>query len=80
VNPRVTPLFNPIPDLCSGDPAPTLPAISQNGISGTWSPATVNTSASGTYTFTPESSECADQQDITITVKPPTIISVIYHD
>ena len=80
VNPRETPLFDPIPDLCQGDPAPSLPAISQNGISGTWFPANVNTSASGTYTFTPESSACAEQQDITITVKPSTITTVIYHD
>ena len=35
---------------------PTLPSTSDNGISGTWSPATINTATAGTstYTFTPD--------------------------
>ena len=35
--------------------ATALPLISNNGINGTWSPATINTAVAGTttYTFTP---------------------------
>ena len=35
---------------------PSLPATSANGIQGTWTPAVVNNTASGTYTFTPNPS------------------------
>ena len=50
----VTPTFDPI-TLCQNSTATALPGTSNNGITGTWSPATINTSVAGstTYTFTP---------------------------
>ncbi|MEX6685974.1 gliding motility-associated C-terminal domain-containing protein [Danxiaibacter flavus] len=48
-----TPVFDPVNDFCYGSTAPVLPAVSNNGIGGTWSPATVDNTASGMYTFTP---------------------------
>jgi|GEM_PF-6285649 len=80
VTPVVEPLFNPVPDLCQGDPAPILPAVSTNGISGTWSPATVSNNASGTYTFTPGSGNCILSPTLNVNVIPKTIISPVYHD
>ena len=66
VNPEVTPLFtNPGP-LCSGTSF-ALPGISDNGISGTWTPA-VNTMETTTYTFTPESQECASSGTLTVVI------------
>lgn len=53
VLPLEIPVFNPIPPICEGDPAPVLPLTSVNGISGTWSPQPVSNTASATYTFTP---------------------------
>lgn len=58
VNPKVTPLFPSFVTQCYGTTNFTLPTISNNGISGTWSPQFDNTQ-SGTYTFTPNSQECA---------------------
>lgn len=49
-----TPTFTPIPPFCSGTPAPLLPANSIEGITGTWSPAIINNTTSGVYTFTPD--------------------------
>jgi large repetitive protein len=71
-NPIYLPVFAPIPAFCSGTTAPTLPTTSQNGITGTWSPATVSNTASGTYTFTPAAGQCALQVSINITVTPRT--------
>jgi gliding motility-associated-like protein len=62
------PTFTPINYLCQNDVAPTLPSVSNNGISGTWSPA-VSTSTPGpaTYTFTANPGQCASNTTMTIT-------------
>lgn len=57
-NPVYTPTFNPFPPFCAGSTPPVLPTTSNNGITGTWSPAVVNNMASGTYTFTPNPGQC----------------------
>jgi gliding motility-associated-like protein len=67
-NPIFLPVFASIPPFCAGTTAPVLPATSLNGISGTWSPATINNTASGTYTFTPNAGQCALQVSINVTV------------
>ena len=47
--------------LCQNSTAPILPGTSNNGITGTWSPATISTATAGTttYTFTPAAGQCA---------------------
>jgi len=71
-----TPNFNSTISFCSGTLSPTLPNIAPNGIIGTWSPAIINNTASGTYTFTPNSDQCAENQTITVTIFEPTLNSV----
>ena len=71
VNPNVTPTFDPVAAICSGDALAALPTTSNNGITGTWSPALDNT-ATTTYTFTPTAGQCATTTTLTITVNPPT--------
>ena len=58
---QITPIFTAIGPLCIGAAAPALPAVSNNGITGTWNPATISTAAAGTttYTFTPAAGQCA---------------------
>lgn len=70
VNPIVTPTFAPIGPLCQQSTAPSLPGTSTNGISGTWSPATISTATSGstTYTFTPTAGQCAGTTTLSIEV------------
>lgn len=63
-----TPAFTQIPAFCAGETAPVLPANSTNSISGTWSPAIVNNTSSGTYTFTPDAGQCATTATMSITV------------
>ena len=54
-NANVVLSFDPIGPLCQGSAAPSLPAVSNEGIPGTWSPSVINTSTIGffDYTFTP---------------------------
>ena len=68
----VTPDFPAIPPICTGSPAPILQPTSPNGISGTWSPAVVSNTASGSYVFTPDSIlfPCAITQTLDVTVLP----------
>ncbi|HRD80556.1 MAG TPA: hypothetical protein PLL53_07340, partial [Saprospiraceae bacterium] len=73
------PAFTQVQPICSGG-AFSLPATSDNGISGSWSPAINNTSTT-TYTFTPNAAlhPCASTTTMTVTVNPnvtPTFTQV----
>ncbi len=70
--------FVQISPICEGDPLTTLPTSSLEGFTGTWSPVFDNTT-SGTYTFTPDSDQCAIGTTMDITVYPvftPTFTQV----
>jgi gliding motility-associated-like protein len=72
---NVAPTFTPIAPFCAGTAAPSLPATSIEGFSGTWSPATISNTASGTYTFTPSATTCATTGTLNVTVTPaPTTV------
>jgi gliding motility-associated-like protein len=78
VNPNITPTFASVGPYCSGTFIPALPTTSQNGITGTWSPA-INSTATTTYTFTPTAGQCATTATLTIVVNPnvtPTFAGV----
>ena len=74
VNTSLVPTFTQIGPLCQNSTAPPLPGSSTNTppISGTWNPATINTSIAGTtiYTFTPTpvSGQCANTITMAITI------------
>ena len=71
----VVPTFNPIAPFCAGTAAPSLPAASIEGVAGTWSPAVISNTASGTYTFTPNAGQCGTTATLNVTVTPaPTTI------
>src|SRR5205814_2082414 len=82
VTPQVTPTFTAVGPLCQNSTAPALPSTSNNGITGSWSPATINTATAGTttYTFTPtDASQCATTASISVTVTPqvtPTFTAI----
>jgi gliding motility-associated-like protein len=74
VTTQILPTFTPIDPLCQNSTAPQLPTTSNNGISGTWSPATIRTDSTGkrTYTFTPTQTggQCVGPTTMDITVRP----------
>lgn len=72
VNPIVTPTFNAVAPICSGDALAPLPTTSTNGVTGSWSPA-LNNTATTTYTFIPSAGQqCVSSATLTITVTPAT--------
>ncbi len=78
VTPNVTPTFTAVPPICSGAALAALPTTSNNGITGTWSPA-INNTATTLYTFTPTAGLCATTTTLSITVNPnvtPTFTAV----
>ena len=68
--PNRTPTFAAISDICSGTAAPQLEPISQNSISGTWTPDVIDnvTIGTATYTFNPADGQCALQNTLDVTV------------
>lgn len=73
----VVPTFTPI-SACLGSSPPPLPATSNNGISGTWSPAVINTNTVGVtnYTFTPNPGGCAVPATMSVTINDLPNVSV----
>jgi len=59
VTPQTTPTFLAPAPICNGGSAPVLPTTSLNGITGSWSPNTVDNTQTATYTFTPDANQCA---------------------
>ncbi|NUY82364.1 gliding motility-associated C-terminal domain-containing protein [Flavobacterium sp. MAH-1] len=72
VTPGTIPTFNAVAAICSGEALNALPTTSNNGISGTWSPALNNTTTT-TYTFTPTTGQCASPTTLIITVNQPSV-------
>jgi hypothetical protein len=69
INLKITPVVSLPTTICYGETAPILPAT-PSGITGTWSPSVVSTTASGTYTFTPAAGQCAFGTSYSLTVLP----------
>lgn len=69
----ITPTFTQVASSCSGANLSPLPTTSNNGITGTWSPA-LNNTATTTYTFTPTSGQCASSANMTITIGCASIV------
>ena len=74
----ITPSFIQIEPLCLNAVDPGLPTLSQDGISGIWSPSAINTSAVGvsTYTFTPDAGQCAEVLNMDIEIFPLPEVSL----
>jgi gliding motility-associated-like protein len=77
ISTQVTPTFTAVGPLCQNATAPALPATSKEGIAGSWSPATVNTSVMGSndYVFTPSGNQCATTGKLTIVVSPLPVVN-----
>ena len=64
----IIPDFGTSLSLCNGATAPILETTSPNGITGTWSPATISNTASAGYVFTPAAGQCAQSLTLSVTV------------
>jgi gliding motility-associated-like protein len=80
VEPDATPNFDQLGPYCLGESPDPLPTTSTNGVTGTWSPATISTASAGTttYNFTP-SGACAAPASMNITVNPNPTANAVVH-
>jgi gliding motility-associated-like protein len=78
VNAETTPAFVPIGPLCLNSTPPLLSPTSLEGVTGTWTPAIINTMTDSTivYTFTPDTGQCAQVTTLTIEVSSPGIADI----
>lgn len=66
-----TPVFNALPVACQNDAAFSLPSTSDNGISGSWTPAlNLTTPGTFTYSFNPAANQCANVVSAQLTIQP----------
>lgn len=74
VIPKITPTFIQINPICEGALLSSLPLTSNNGYTGTWSPA-VNNTHTTIYTFTPTTvtGSCLGLATMTIVVNPKMV-------
>lgn len=70
VLPLATPTFDVPTTLCEGNSAPLLPANSEEGITGTWTPSIIDAGQTADYVFTPDAGQCATSATVSITVLP----------
>ena len=70
INHITTPVFNAVAPICIGTALSNLPTTSNQGLTGSWLPSTMNNNATTTYTFTPSPGQCAAVSQMTIQVFP----------
>jgi gliding motility-associated-like protein len=71
--PSIVPVFDAVGTICPGQFIEPLPTVSNNGITGSWSPELDNTQTT-TYTFTPDPNQgCAVTTTLEIIVSDPVI-------
>ena len=73
VEQTTTPSFTQIGPICEGDTF-TLPSTSNEGITGTWSPA-VDNALTTEYTFVPTAGQCASNATMIVVVEQATTTS-----
>jgi gliding motility-associated-like protein len=78
IDDEITPEFAQIGPLCLNSTPPALPTTSINGISGSWTPAVINTSVLGAsdYIFTPDAGQCAAELTFIVVIDSPVIVNI----
>jgi len=69
LNAVLTPAFTQVAPICAGTTLAALPAVSNNNVTGSWSPA-LNNNTTTTYIFQPAVGQCALTATMTIVVNP----------
>ena len=78
-NTPILPTFIQVTPICVGGNIATLPTVSTNNITGSWSPTLDNTQTT-TYTFTPNQGQCASVTSMIVQVDSlpnPGILTIV---
>lgn len=77
INERLIPAFTEIEPICQFATAPELPMPNEPGITGTWSPAVIDTTQPGTFEFTFQGNEdCVEEVTIQVEILPELPVEV----
>ena len=76
INAQTLPTFTQLGPYCQNTSVGTLLTTSNNGITGTWNPSTINNTTTTTYTFTPTIGQCAQSTTMTITINPQVTTTI----
>lgn len=78
----VDPQFEVVSPICQSEEIITLPDTSLNGITGTWSPSTVENDVPGDfdYTFIPDPDQCATPAHLHVVVLPAISLTETHVD
>jgi hypothetical protein len=74
IQPNVDPIFTQLSPICK-DESFTLPATSNNGINGSWTPVN-NNQTTTTYTFTPVVGSNANTTTMTVLILQPSVNTI----
>ena len=79
---QTIPVFVQIEPICQNSTAPNLPLLSENGITGVWSPNVIATDVADTFTFTftPDAGQCAAPTTMDIVVTPQNLPPIANDD
>jgi gliding motility-associated-like protein len=70
ISTNVNPTFTIANTFCQSANVPTLPLISNNAITGIWSPTAISNQSSGSYIFTPDAGQCGLPFTLNVVVSP----------
>jgi gliding motility-associated-like protein len=79
VEPLVTPVFDQLGPYCENNlSVVNLPSVSLGGISGSWSPSTIDMTIAGTatYTFTSDVTQCALNTTMDVVIEPSPAVGI----
>ena len=80
IHPKLIPqfAFGSLVQLCEGSTPPALPVTTTNTppISGSWSPASISSTTSGNYVFTPSSGLCVVSATLQVLLSPLPVVSL----
>lgn len=71
VNPSPTPNFAQPQPICYGATVAPFALTSPNGVAGTWTPNTIDTTQNGSYLFQPNPGVCGLTQTLNVTILTP---------
>lgn len=77
ISETIVPVFDIIQEYCINAEEVELPPVSDNGITGSWLPAIIDTSVLGisVYTFTPDEGQCSEEITLEIEITESIIPS-----
>jgi gliding motility-associated-like protein len=77
VTDEIIPEFSFNTEYCEGATPVSLPLVSDNGVSGTWSPSVIDNTQTADYTFTPDGGQCSAPVVVNVVINNAPVIAIL---